>query len=93
MLGQLEMPTIGIGAGVGTDAQILLGHDLLGMFVDSKPKFTKCYANFTEAALKGITQYIYDVKAGTFPDHDRSYGFDEKEHEKFLALVEKRKQL
>ena len=88
---QLEIPTNGIGAGVGTDGQILLGHDLLGMFTDFKPKFTKRYANLTEAALKGITQYITEVKAGTFPDDDHSYGVDEKEYEKFLAMVEKRK--
>ena len=88
---QLEIPTIGIGAGVGTDGQILLGHDLLGMFTDFKPKFTKRYANLTEAALKGIGQYITEVKAGTFPDDDHSYGVDEKEYDKFLAMVEKRK--
>ena len=88
---QLEIPTIGIGAGVGTDGQILLGHDLLGMFTDFKPKFTKRYANLTEAALKGISQYITEVKAGTFPDDEHSYGVDEKEYEKFLAMVEKRK--
>jgi len=88
---QLEIPTIGIGAGVGTDGQILLGHDLLGMFTDFKPKFTKRYANLTEAALKGITQYILEVKSGTFPDDDHSYSVDEKEYEKFLGLVEKRK--
>lgn len=88
---QLEIPTIGIGAGVGTDGQILLGHDLLGMFTDFKPKFTKRYANLTEAALKGIAQYISEVKAGTFPDEDHSYGVDEKEYEKFLAMIEKRK--
>ena len=88
---QLEIPTIGIGAGVGTDGQILLGHDLLGVFTDFKPKFTKRFANLTEVALKGITQYILEVKSGTFPDDDHSYGVDEKEYEKFLGMVEKRK--
>jgi 3-methyl-2-oxobutanoate hydroxymethyltransferase len=88
---QLEIPTIGIGAGVGTDGQILLCHDLLGVFTDFKPKFTKRFSNLTEVAVKGITQYINEVKAGTFPDDDHSYGVDEKEYEKFLSLVEKRK--
>jgi 3-methyl-2-oxobutanoate hydroxymethyltransferase len=88
---QLEIPTIGIGAGVGTDGQILLCHDLLGVFTDFKPKFTKRFSNLTEVAVKGITQYISEVKAGTFPDDDHSYGVDEKEYEKFLSLVEKRK--
>jgi len=88
---QLEIPTIGIGAGVGCDGQILLCHDLLGVFTDFKPKFTKRYANLTEVALKGITQYIKEVKEGSFPDDDHSYGVDEKEYDKFLALVEKRK--
>jgi len=88
---QLEIPTIGIGAGIGTDGQILLCHDLLGVFTDFKPKFTKRYANLTEVAVRGIKAYIDDVKAGTFPDDDHSYGVDEKEYEKFLGLVEKRK--
>ena len=89
---ELEIPTIGIGAGVGTDGQILLCHDLLGVFTDFKPKFTKRFANLTEVAVKGITQYITEVKSGAFPDDDHSYGVDEKEYEKFLSLVEKRKQ-
>jgi 3-methyl-2-oxobutanoate hydroxymethyltransferase len=88
---QLDIPTIGIGAGVGCDGQILLGHDLLGVFTDFKPKFTKRVANLTEVAVKGITQYISEVKSGAFPDDDYSYGVDEKEYEKFLGMVEKRK--
>src|SRR3954464_7569084 len=88
---QLEIPTIGIGAGVGTDGQILLCHDLLGVFTDFKPKFTKRYANLTEVAVTGIKAYIADVKAGAFPDDDHSYGVDEREYEKFLDLVEKRR--
>ena len=88
---QLEIPTIGIGAGVGTDGQILLCHDLLGVFTDFKPKYTKHFSNLTEMAVKGISQYIAEVKAGTFPDDEHSYGVDEKEYEKFVAMVEKRK--
>ena len=88
---QLEIPTIGIGAGVGTDGQILLSYDLLGVFSDFKPKFTKRYANLTEVAVRGIQAYVKDVKDGTFPDDDHSYGVDEREYEKFLGLVEKRR--
>ncbi len=88
---QLEIPTIGIGAGVGTDGQILLCHDLLGVFTDFKPKFTKRFANLTEVAVKGITQYIAEVKSGNFPDDDHSYGVDAKEYDKFASMVEKRK--
>ncbi len=90
---QLEIPTIGIGAGVGTDGQILLCYDLLGVFTDFKPKFTKRYANLTEVAVHGIEAYVKDVKAGTFPDDDHSYGVDDKEYERFLAMVQKRRQL
>ena len=90
---QLEIPTIGIGAGVGTDGQILLCHDLLGVFADFKPKFTKRYANLTEVAVEGIKKYIADVKGGTFPDDEHSYSVDEKEYDKFLNLVEKRKHI
>ena len=88
---QLEIPTIGIGAGNGTDGQILLSYDLLGVFTDFKPKFTKRYSNLTEVAVCGLKAYVEDVKSGRFPDDDHSYGVDDKEYEKFLGLVEKRK--
>ncbi len=90
---QLTIPTIGIGAGVGCDGQILLCYDLLGVFTDFKPKFTKRYTNLTEVAVGGIKQYVAEVKAGRFPDDDHSYTVKEEEYEKFLKLVEKRKQV
>ena len=64
---QLEIPTIGIGAGAGTDGQILLSYDLLGVFTDFKPKFTKRYANLTEVAVAGLKAYAADVRAGHVP--------------------------
>ena len=64
---QLEIPTIGIGAGAGTDGQILLSYDLLGVFTDFKPKFTKRFANVTEVAVAGLKAYAADVRAGTLP--------------------------
>ena len=88
---QLEIPTIGIGAGAGCDGQILLSYDLLGVFTDFKPKFTKRYANLTEVAVTGLKAYVAEVKAGQFPDADHSYGVDEAEYERFLGLVEKRR--
>lgn len=90
---QLEIPTIGIGAGVGTDGQILLGYDLLGVFTDFKPKFTKRYAKLTDVAVGGIAQYVKEVKEGSFPDDDHTYGIDDMVYEKFATLVEKRKQI
>ena len=89
---QLEIPTIGIGAGAGTDGQILLSYDLLGVFTDFKPKFTKRYANLTEVAVGGLKQYVAEVKDGRFPDDDHSYGVREEVLEAFLTLVERRKQ-
>ena len=86
---QLEIPTIGIGAGAGTDGQILLCYDLLGVFTDFKPKFTKRYTNLTEVAVRGISQYASEVREGVFPDDDHSYGVDETEFEAFAAMVEK----
>jgi 3-methyl-2-oxobutanoate hydroxymethyltransferase len=90
---QLEIPTIGIGAGVGTDGQILLCHDLLGVFTDFKPKFTKRYGKLTEMAVHGIEQYIREVKDGQFPDEDHTYGVDDAEYERFAGMVEKRRQI
>jgi 3-methyl-2-oxobutanoate hydroxymethyltransferase len=90
---QLEIPTIGIGAGAGTDGQILLSYDLLGVFTDFKPKFTKRYANLTEVAVKALSEYVEEVKSGKFPDDDHSYGVKDEIYEAFVAQVEKRKQV
>ena len=90
---QLEIPTIGIGAGVGTDGQILLSYDLLGVFTDFKPKFTKRYAQLTQVAVDGIKAYIDEVKTGVFPDDDHTYTVSDEEYERFLTLVERRKQV
>lgn len=88
---ELEIPTIGIGAGAGTDGQILLSYDLLGVFTDFKPKFTKRYANLTEVAVAGLTKYAAEVRAGQFPDDNHSYSVDPKEYEEFCNLVERRR--
>src|SRR5262249_50984105 len=88
---QLTIPTIGIGAGAGTDGQILLCHDLLGVFTDFKPKYVKRFAKLTEVAVAGISQYIKEVKDGTFPDDDHSYSVQAEEYEKFAQMVAKRR--
>ena len=90
---QLEIPTIGIGAGVGTDGQILLCYDLLGVFTDFKPKFTKRFTNLTEVAVGGIQQYVKEVKEGIFPDDDHTYTVNEAEYEKFATMVKNRKHI
>lgn len=90
---QLTIPTIGIGAGAGCDGQILLCYDLLGVFTDFKPKFTKRFAKLTEVAVSGIRQYVKEVKEGSFPDDEHSYTVNEAEYDKFAALVAKRRQV
>ncbi|MGO9134557.1 MAG: 3-methyl-2-oxobutanoate hydroxymethyltransferase [Methylovirgula sp.] len=89
---QLTIPTIGIGAGAGTDGQILLAYDLLGVFTDFKPKFTKRFANLTEVAVAGLKDYVREVKTGVFPDDDHSYKVDQAELDKFATMVERRRQ-
>jgi 3-methyl-2-oxobutanoate hydroxymethyltransferase len=90
---QLTIPTIGIGAGVGCDGQILLCYDLLGVFTDFKPKFTKRFGKVTEMAVAAIRQYVQEVKTGAFPDDDHSYTVNEAEYEKFAKMVAKRKHI
>ncbi len=90
---QLEIPTIGIGAGAGTDGQILLSYDLLGVFTDFKPKFTKRFANLTEVAVDGLSRYVMEVKNGVFPDEDHSYSAKPEVVDAFRDMIEKRRQV
>ena len=90
---ELEIPTIGIGAGAGTDGQILLSYDLLGVFTDFKPKFTKRYANLTDVAVNGLRTYVQEVKDGAFPDDDHSYTAPRETVDRFRDMLEKRRQV
>jgi 3-methyl-2-oxobutanoate hydroxymethyltransferase len=69
----LSIPTIGIGAGVGCDGQVLVTHDLLGLFLGHEPKFVRRYANMAEAMREAFDRYIADVKARRFPSEEESY--------------------
>lgn len=86
---RLEIPTIGIGAGPGTDGQILLSYDLLGVFTDFKPKYTKHYANLTEVAVNGISEYVKEVKEGKFPAEEHCYTVKDNQYDEFLKLLAK----
>jgi 3-methyl-2-oxobutanoate hydroxymethyltransferase len=69
----LSIPTIGIGAGPDCDGQVLVMHDMLGMFDRFVPKFVKRYANIKETAIKAIAQYKQEVEAGEFPSDKESF--------------------
>lgn len=69
----LKVPTIGIGAGDKTDGQVLVFHDLLGLFDDFKPKFVKRYAHLKEDAIDAMGNYIKEVKDKKFPDKEHYY--------------------
>lgn len=70
---KLEIPTIGIGAGVHCDGQILVTPDMLGLNLDFHPRFLRNYANLSEIILKSVNNYINDVKSGNFPSKEESY--------------------
>ncbi len=75
----LKIPTIGIGAGINCDGQILVLHDLLGLGMDQSPKFVKRYANFADETKKAINSYIKEVRNETFPDSNNYYNLKIRE--------------
>ena len=70
---ELEIPTIGIGAGNVCDGQILVYQDMLGMFSDFTPKFVKCYANVGEVMKNAFESYRKEVQDGMFPKKEHEY--------------------
>jgi len=76
---RLRVPTIGIGAGIHCDGQVLVVHDLLGLFDRFTPKFAKKYVNLSELILKALESYREEVLKGEFPTDQHSFHIDEKE--------------
>jgi 3-methyl-2-oxobutanoate hydroxymethyltransferase len=89
LMPKLEIPVIGIGAGPATDGQVLVLHDLLGVYAGHKPKFVKRYANVREESLKGLRTYAEEVRAGRFPsEEEHTYSIPPEELEEFARYLE-----
>jgi 3-methyl-2-oxobutanoate hydroxymethyltransferase len=69
----LKVPTIGIGAGAGCDGQILVTHDMLGLFDDFRPRFVKQYADLGGSLVRAVEEYCREVREGTFPGPEHSF--------------------
>jgi 3-methyl-2-oxobutanoate hydroxymethyltransferase len=70
---EIDVPTIGIGAGGGCDGQVLVYHDLLGMLPEKSPKFVKRYAQVYEQSVDAIRRWAGDVREGVFPSESETY--------------------
>ncbi len=69
----LGIPTIGIGAGQGTDGQVLVVHDMLGLTHDFHPRFLRRYLNLYDEIHKAVGEYVQDVRSGDFPNENEQY--------------------
>ena len=89
----LTIPTIGIGAGAGCDGQVLVWHDLLGLYDGHAPRFVKQYAQLSGTILGALESYATEVRSGAFPAAQHTYGIPEDElaafEEGFAALHER----
>jgi 3-methyl-2-oxobutanoate hydroxymethyltransferase len=86
---KLEIPVIGIGAGPASDGQVLVLHDLLGVYAGHKPKFVKHFAHLREESLRGVRAYTEEVRARSFPDEDEhTYSIPREELEEYARYLE-----
>ena len=86
---QISVPTIGIGAGGGCDGQVLVTHDLLGLFDRFTPKFVKKYADFHAEMKKAFTEFVDDVETKRFPSQEHVVEMTDEEWEAFQAELRK----
>ena len=86
---ELGIPTIGIGAGNGCDGQVLVVHDMLGLFDKFRPKFVKAYSDLHAIMQKAFSDYKNEVENRTFPTEEHSYTMREEELQEFLKLYKK----
>ncbi len=86
---RLTIPTIGIGAGIQCDGQILIFHDLIGMFDRFTPKFAKRYAEVGATVLSALEQYRTEVVERQFPTPEHSYTMKDEEYEALVAELDK----
>jgi 3-methyl-2-oxobutanoate hydroxymethyltransferase len=83
----LQVPTIGIGAGAACDGQVLVWHDLLGLYEGKAPRFVKRYADLAGEARRAVEAYVDDVREGRFPEEQHTYTIPDEELGAFDAWV------
>src|SRR5919197_953050 len=83
----LSVPTIGIGAGAGCDGQVLVYHDLLGLYEGRAPRFVKRYADVASVIRRALEAYAADVRAGRFPEEQHTYSIPDEELAEFEAAL------
>ncbi len=81
---RLEVTVIGIGAGSATDGQVLVFHDLLGIYDGHAPRFAKRYGELRAQMVAGVAEYAAEVRKGAFPGAEHTYSIDDEELQRFL---------
>ena len=84
---RLQVPVIGIGAGPATDGQVLVFHDLLGIYDGHAPRFAKRYEEIKAQMVAGVAEYATEVRERAFPGPEHSYSIDEDELEEFREAL------
>ena len=82
-----HIPIIGIGSGPMIDGQVLVLHDLLGLYNEFNPKFIKRYLDLAKLIGKAVTQYCFEIREGIFPNEDNTYHMQKGEKEKLQKIV------
>ena len=80
---RVSVPTIGIGSGPNCDGQVLVLHDMLGIYQDIRPKFVKRYSELNKEIFDAISSYNHEVKTGMFPEESNTFHMDAKELDKW----------
>ncbi len=87
---KVKIPTIGIGAGINCDGQVLVSHDILGLYERFTPKFAKKYTDLSLQIKKAIVEYKDEVESGKFPGKEHSFSIDEEELKKIKVRGRKK---
>jgi 3-methyl-2-oxobutanoate hydroxymethyltransferase len=85
LMEHLEIPVIGIGAGPATDGQVLVFHDLLGIYDGHAPRFAKRFGELKAQMVAGVAEYTAEVRGGSFPAPEHTYSIDDEELVRFRA--------
>jgi 3-methyl-2-oxobutanoate hydroxymethyltransferase len=86
---RMQIPVIGIGAGSGTDGQVLVFHDLLGIYDGRPAKFVKQYADLRRAMIAGVSAYAEDVRSGGYPKEEHAYAMPPEESARLKELLDR----